>query len=117
MSNDYRGINWNGRRFYLRPPAIEYHKTVERTCHRLGLDDPMTCRVDVTLRVFRARRAGDTDGYCKVLLDALQGHVYVNDRQVRDLVIRPREDKANPRVEVEAVPVVDLERELDLLLR
>ena len=55
----------------------------------------------VTIRVYRKRKAGDLDGYLKVLLDALQGLAFENDRQVRQLVasLEP-EDKVHPRVEV-----------------
>lgn len=115
-ANNYRGVSWKHRRFYLRPEAKAYHRHVQAVCWQAGITKPSEERFDVTLRVFRPARRGDTDGYSKVLLDALQGFVYVNDRQVRDLHVIPREDKENPRVEVDLSVVIDLDRALDRLI-
>lgn len=57
--------------------------------------------VSVSIDVYRARRSGDIDGFTKVLLDALQGCAYENDKQVVELHARRFDDKHNPRVEVE----------------
>ena len=56
--------------------------------------------VDVALFVYRARRAGDLDNFIKVLLDALRGLAYEDDKQVVAIHAYLRDDKANPRVEV-----------------
>ncbi len=61
--------------------------------------------VKVTVDVYRARRSGDVDGFVKVLLDALQGCAFEDDKQVIDLHARRFDDKADPRVEVEVLPI------------
>lgn len=64
----------------------------------------------VALRVvwYRALKSGDLDGRLKCLLDVLQGRVYANDSQVVEIHAYRREDKANPRVEVEAWSVAEV---------
>jgi Holliday junction resolvase RusA-like endonuclease len=61
--------------------------------------------VDVTLRVFRPNKRRDAHNAIAVLVDALQGHVYKNDRQIRRLLSERCDDEANPRVEVEVYPL------------
>lgn len=56
--------------------------------------------VKVSVDVYRARKAGDLDGFSKVLLDSLEGVLYENDRQVVDYHARRFDDPKNPRVEV-----------------
>lgn len=55
----------------------------------------------VSLVLYRPEKRGDVDNYAKTLLDSLQGHVYANDRQICELHIVRRDDRHNPRVEVE----------------
>lgn len=106
-ANNYRGISWKARRFFLRPPAIEYRATVKARALAAGVREPMHGEVDVSIRIFRARRSGDTDGFLKVLLDAMQESVYENDKQVRDLDVQRRDSPERPRVEVEVRHVPD----------
>ena len=106
-ANNYRGISWKARRFFLRPPAIEYRATVKARALAAGIREPMQGEVDVSIRIFRARRSGDTDGFLKVLLDAMQESVYVNDKQVRDIFVERRDSKERPRVEVDVRHVPD----------
>jgi Holliday junction resolvase RusA-like endonuclease len=44
--------------------------------------------------------AGDIDGPIKLTLDAMQGVVYENDRQVKRLEVERRKDPLRPRVEI-----------------
>ncbi len=99
-ANHYRGIAWARKSFYLRPEAKRYRETVKLVSLAAGVREPLDCEVDVSIVVYRARKSGDTDGFLKVLLDAMQESVYVNDRQVRDITIKRRDDKHAPRVEV-----------------
>lgn len=45
--------------------------------------DPMTCDLEAFLTVTRPNRRSDSDSYEKLIWDALQKVVYVNDRQIR----------------------------------
>lgn len=107
-ANHYRGINYEQRRVFVREEGEAYHRTVAGLALAAGLRTPLAGPVHITkLHVYRARRAGDLDGFEKVLFDALQGSVYANDKQIvaKD-GIRLLDDKANPRVELEVRSVV-----------
>lgn len=58
--------------------------------------------VYLSLVFYRRARRGDIDGPLKCLLDSLQGVVYRNDGQIRELHVLQLEDAANPRVNVAA---------------
>ena len=57
--------------------------------------------VAVTWTWYRARKSGDLDNRGKPIKDALQGVAYHDDNQVVEEHCYRRDDKANPRVEVE----------------
>jgi crossover junction endodeoxyribonuclease RusA len=61
--------------------------------------------VCVRLNVYRPQRSGDLDNRIKPLLDSLQGILYTNDDQVEEIHAYRYDDKQNPRVEIEVVPV------------
>jgi Holliday junction resolvase RusA-like endonuclease len=52
----------------------------------------------ISATVYYASQRPDLD--ISLLLDALQGRVYANDRQVREHHVHHGVDKANPRVEL-----------------
>jgi len=56
--------------------------------------------VRVTIHIYRKRKTGDLDNKLKLVLDALEGVVYENDKQVVELHAYLLDDKDNPRVEV-----------------
>lgn len=70
---------------------------------------PLVGEVDVTVRLFRPRRSGDTDNFLKSVLDVLKGIAYRDDAQVRDIFAYRRDDKHNPRVEVVVSPAAPAE--------
>jgi Holliday junction resolvase RusA-like endonuclease len=87
--------------------AKNYKKDVAKLMATLGRSFPVfpTGDVDVEVRIYRPRRIGDVSNRIKVLEDALKGWAWTDDAQVRDLTIRRRDDKLNPRAEVEIHPV------------
>jgi crossover junction endodeoxyribonuclease RusA len=70
--------------------------------------EPLTGPVWVHLSVYRKRRAGDVDAFHKVLLDALNGVAWVDDKQIVHLEIDRYEDKENPRVELQIEPAEEM---------
>ena len=62
---------------------------------------PIKTPVELTIRLYRPRKAGDIDGPLKILLDALIGYVYIDDAQVVALHVYRLDDKDNPRVEID----------------
>lgn len=61
--------------------------------------------VRVSMTIYYASRRPDLDE--SVVLDAMQGRVYANDRQVREKVIRWGLDPERPRVEFVVEPLAD----------
>lgn len=96
----------NGNGFKTYYPHVYRTDEASNYIHRTGKYAiangvfPTLKPVKVEIDIYRARRSGDTDGFCKVLLDALQGCAYEDDKQVIELHARRFDDKANPRVEV-----------------
>lgn len=54
----------------------------------------------VELHVYRPRKTGDIDATPKAVLDALNGVLWHDDKQIDELHIYRHDDKNNPRVEV-----------------
>lgn len=87
-------------RVLLSARAREYREAVSMAAMIvMGRRDPIEGRVRVELDVYRDLR-GDLSNHEKQLLDALEGTVIADDKQVWELVMRRHLDRAEPRVEV-----------------
>jgi crossover junction endodeoxyribonuclease RusA len=63
--------------------------------------EPLTGPVAVSIDVYRPAKRRDLDNCLKVVLDALQGHLYVNDDQIVEIQAHRFEgNKHTARVEV-----------------
>ncbi len=62
--------------------------------------------VEVHIRFYRRRKAGDIDGCIKAVLDALKGYVIEDDEQVSRLVVERFLDRDRPRAEVRVKAVL-----------
>jgi len=83
----------NGRVF-TSPEAAEYKNEV-RTFTRCEI---LTGDIVLNLTVFRPRKSGDLDNYLKIMLDALQGILYENDKQVVEIHAYRDDDPEDPHV-------------------
>jgi crossover junction endodeoxyribonuclease RusA len=111
-ANNYRGIRVirvgtrHVPQFFLRPAAKKYHRDSAQYALASGhFPFNATVPVAVTLRIYRARKQGDLEGFMKVLLDALEGIAYADDKQIVRILAERFDDKANPRVEVEVTEI------------
>ena len=86
----------------LSPEAKRYKAAVAAQCAVAGMT-PHTGPVSLLIRVYRPRRRGDLDNTLKALGDSLIGYAYADDEQVTEIHAVRRDDKNNPRVEVEIV--------------
>jgi crossover junction endodeoxyribonuclease RusA len=66
----------------------------------IGRQSVYTGPVAVTMHWYREARRGDLNNRTKILLDALEGCVYENDRQIVEEHYYRHEDPACPRFEV-----------------
>jgi crossover junction endodeoxyribonuclease RusA len=89
----------NRGRTHRSKEAVDYINHVGNLCvvHKVR---PTAESVCVTLRVFRPAKRGDLDNTAKVLLDALRGYAYLDDKQIVELHSYRHDDKSAPRVEV-----------------
>jgi crossover junction endodeoxyribonuclease RusA len=87
-------------RTYKSDEARQYQQAVGWQCQAMRIA-PHTGPMALTIRVYRPRKSGDLSNRIKVLEDALQGYVYNDDAQVVEMHAYLRDDKTNPRVEVE----------------
>ena len=85
---------------YKTAEAREYQAAVANRA-RLHVVEPLTGPVTLTVTWFRKIRRGDLDNRLKVLLDAMNGVLYVDDDQVVEIHAFRKDDRLNPRVEVE----------------
>jgi len=60
------------------------------------------CALEVTL-FFKDKRRRDVDNFNKIILDALEGVVYEDDKQIQKLTITKDYSKENPRVEIKII--------------
>lgn len=76
--------------------ALDYNDAFRLQCPKLS--PLMEGDVSVSIRIYYASRRPDLDE--SVILDAMQGLVYLNDRQVKEKHIFWGLDKERPRAEI-----------------
>ena len=84
--------------------ALQYLSNFGLQCHHKG--DMLEGDLVAVVRIFYASRRPDLDE--SVILDAMQGVVYANDRQVKAKLIFHELDKENPRCEIIIAPMEDI---------
>lgn len=90
----YRG------RVVVSAEATTYKTAVRWCCIEQGVQEPLTGDVALTLDFYRPTKRVDLDNMQKILLDAIQGFAYLDDKQIIEIHARRFDDRANPRVEV-----------------
>jgi crossover junction endodeoxyribonuclease RusA len=101
LNRMYRMVNG---RFLISEVGRDYKKLVGDIClvNRLS---PLSGQVCIRLDAYRPAKRGDLDNLFKVLLDSIKGYCYHDDKQIVEMHAYRRDDKANPRVEVEITEV------------
>lgn len=84
----------------LSAAAKEYKATAGWYALAQGVE-VLNGTVGVSLTVYRKYKRGDTDNYLKICLDALNGIAWNDDSQVAEIHLYRKDDKQNPRVEIE----------------
>lgn len=88
-------------RMYLSTAAQEFKKLCSfAALYARPRGWPMEGRYVLGLDFYFKNQRPDSDGPLKLVLDALEGCLYNNDRQVDEVTYRRRIDPAAPRVEV-----------------
>lgn len=90
---------WNNH-MVLSGEARKYKKEIAEVGRTLGIV-PSKRPIALSLWVYRARKAGDVSNRIKCAEDALCGVAFDDDAQVVEIHAYRRDDKENPRIEVE----------------
>jgi len=93
-----------GHSVYRTQAANDYREIVAWILHDMEVD-PLQGALKVSIVAYRPRKAGDIDGILKVSLDAMNKLAYEDDKQIVELHVWRRDDKYNPRLEVEIIEV------------
>lgn len=93
-----------GGRMVRSAAATAYKQAAGWLCRTAGME-PLHGDVRVALAFYRPTKRGDLDNLLKVTLDALIGHAYDDDSQIRRIHASLHDDKDCPRVEVEVMPL------------
>ena len=94
----------NMSRLIKSQKALSYTDVFRQQCQ--AIDPLMSGDIRMTIKIYYATRRPDLDE--SLILDLLQGLVYVNDRQVKERHTYWGLDKENPRAEIviEQIPKV-----------
>ena len=92
---------------YVSPEAKQYRQDVKNLVSRAG-SKPLEGPICLTLHLYRPQRSGDLMNREKVLSDALQGIIFLDDAQIEEAHLYLHDDKFRPRVELCLKPLFDV---------
>lgn len=96
-ANSRRIVRFGNRAASIKSQkALDYLAAFRQQCP--VLPELMAGDVRVFIRVYYKSRRPDLD--CSVILDAMQGLIYANDRQVKEQHFFHDLDRTNPRAEI-----------------
>lgn len=87
----------------LTNDAMAYKQYAQIISKRQWDNEPLEGEVSVTCRFYNARQ--DIDNMCKLLLDSMNGIVWVDDKFIVELHLYKIKDDHGKRVEIEACVV------------
>ncbi len=103
-ANSRQLVQIHGRPAFIKSKkARDYLHSAKLQAQAQWKERPLDGPIAFEARIYYASHRPDLDP--SVLLDALQGICYANDRQVREMHLYHAIDKANPRAEVELWPI------------
>ena len=96
-ANSRRLVTFGKRPAFIKSKkALSYVEAFKMQCPKLK--SPIEDDVAVWIRIYYASRRPDLDD--SIILDAMQGLIYVNDRQVKERHIYWSLDRINPRADI-----------------
>jgi Holliday junction resolvase RusA-like endonuclease len=103
----YKPVRWGKRSGFAKTDEANAYALRLQLAARQAMRnrDLLSGSLAVRIVFVHPDNRSDIDGPIKLTLDALEGFVYANDRQVRSLQVDYRVDKERPRVEVGIVEV------------
>lgn len=92
--------------FYMSQKGKDWKEEAGYLLLKQWRKKPLTGNVYLHIWWFFEDKRRDISSGIKILEDVLEGHVYLNDRQIHKEVIDKGYDKKNPRVEIEVVEML-----------
>lgn len=98
-ANSRRLVRLRGRLVPIKSAkAIAYERSVAAQIAPLPYDQRLRGALAMHCRIYYASERPDLDP--SLILDGLQGRIYDNDRQVREMHLHHHIDRARPRAEI-----------------
>lgn len=91
---------------YTPAKTVAAERAIQLLARVAGIK-PLTGRLAVRLRFVCETTRGDLDNFAKLVLDALNGIAWADDRQIDDIAALRSFDWANPRTEIEIERIGD----------
>jgi len=88
--------NWQGR-MVKSQEARDYQALIKQTCKAFSYGNQ---EVSLDILFYRFNKSRNLDNCLKVMIDALEGICYDNDKQVKGLYTDIFDDKKNPRADI-----------------
>lgn len=92
---------YRGRRFLTHEgKRIKFYNAAQAKKQFKGkiLEGPIKVELQV---YFKTKASSDIDNVCKAVLDSLTGVIWKDDRQIQELHAYKKQDKENPRIELQ----------------
>lgn len=83
----------------------DYEEDVLNACFHARVK-PFTKDVSISFKAYRPRKIGDLDNLSKIIFDSLKGSAFLDDKQIVEIHAYRRDDKVNPRVEIEIREII-----------
>lgn len=107
-ANSRRMVRRGGKVLFIKSQkALGYVEAARLQVPQLAADQMLRGRLALTADVFYASRRPDLD--ISLILDLLQGRIYENDRQVREMHLFHHLDPEQPRTRLRIEEVLDYE--------
>ena len=87
------------------PEALAYIEMVGWKCLEAGIIEPLAGDLAFHITWYRKAKQGDLSNRLKVIEDSLQGYAYEDDKQIVEIHAYRKEDKKNPRIEIEIAQI------------
>ncbi len=103
--NQRRIVQFQGKpRLIKSKKALDYSKSFQSQCPKR--DDLIECDVSLRIDVWYASRRPDL-ACADLIMDLLQGYIYLNDRQVKGVMSIWNLDRENPRSRIRIMKLGD----------
>ena len=87
---------------YMTKEGHALKESYQWGCKSQWKKDPTSKNLEVVIALyFKDQRSHDIDNYNKLVLDAMSGIVYDDDKQIQRLTVEKFIDKDNARIEIE----------------